>query len=160
MNFSCNVKHSNETFPIKSGVRQGCVMSSLLFSLTIDWVLKNAINQQTPRGIRWTLFTTLEDLDFADDIALVSHRYEDIQEKSTMLNNIARTVGLKTNTGKTKILTNNESPQSVILDKEVLEKVEQFAYLGSILTSNGGTEEDIKSRLSKARGAFAMMKPI
>ncbi len=29
-------------------------------------------NQQT--GIQWTLFTQLEDLDFADDLALVSEK--------------------------------------------------------------------------------------
>ena len=47
-----------------------------------------------------------------------------------MLNNTARTVELKTNRDKTKILTNNESPQTTILDNEVLENVEQFTYLG------------------------------
>ena len=155
--FSCNLKNSNKTFPVKSGVRQGCVMSSLLFSITIDWVLKNAIKQQAPRGIRWTPFEMLEDLDFADDIALVSHKYEHIQEKSTILHS---TVGLKTNTGKTKIMTNSEIQQPVMLENETLERVEQFTYLGSVLTLNGGTEEDIKSRLSKARTAFARMKPV
>ena len=28
--------------------------------------------ENQPRGIRWTLFNTLEDLDFADDLALLS----------------------------------------------------------------------------------------
>jgi hypothetical protein len=105
--FSCNLKNSNKTFPVKSGVRQGCVMSAFLFNLTIDWILKNTIDK-TRRGIRWTTLTELEDLDFTDDIALLSHKYEHIQEKSTKLNNTARTIGLKINTGKTKVMTNGQ----------------------------------------------------
>lgn len=158
--FSCNLKNSNEAFTVKSGVRQGCVMSSLLFNLTIDWVLKNTIKQQTPRGIRWTPFTMLEDLDFADDIALMSHKYEHIQEKSTTLNNTAKTVGLKINYKKSKIMTNSGSQQTITLGNDILERVEQFTYLGSELTLHGGTEEDIKSRSNKARATFARMKPI
>ena len=33
------------------------------------------------RGIRWTLTSLLEDLDFVDDIALLSHRHPDMQAK-------------------------------------------------------------------------------
>ena len=37
------------------------------------------------RGIRWTLLSTLEDLDFADDLALVSHTHQHMQEKTSRL---------------------------------------------------------------------------
>ena len=71
-NFKCRVEKSNTSFNVKTGVRQGCCMSSLLFSLTIVWVMRQTTADQ-PRGIRWTLFSTLEDLDFAYDLALLSH---------------------------------------------------------------------------------------
>ena len=35
-----------------------------------------------------------------------------------------------------------------------------FTYLGSIVTSDGGAEEDIMARLGKARGAFIRLKKI
>ena len=47
-------------------------MSALLFNITIDWVMRQT-TQDKNRGIRWNLFTNLDDLDFADDIALLSH---------------------------------------------------------------------------------------
>ena len=47
-------------------------MSSFLFILTIDWIIKNGTAQERT-GFRWTLHTKLEDLDFADDIVLISH---------------------------------------------------------------------------------------
>jgi len=34
------------------------------------------------RGIRWTLTTNLEDLDYADDIGLLSGCHKDAQEKN------------------------------------------------------------------------------
>ena len=53
---------------IKTGIRQGCVLSSVLFSIAIDWVPRRIVKDQR-RGIRWTYFSALEDLDFVDDVA-------------------------------------------------------------------------------------------
>ena len=69
-NFTCSVESSSLNFYVKTGVRQGCVMSSVLFNLVIDWMMRRTTEDQ-PRGIRWTLFVTLEDLDFADGLALL-----------------------------------------------------------------------------------------
>ncbi|PVD25925.1 hypothetical protein C0Q70_13590 [Pomacea canaliculata] len=56
------------------------------------------------KGIRWTMTmtatTTLEDLDFADDIALRSHRHQDMQEKTNAFSESAGNLGLKVSTQK------------------------------------------------------------
>ena len=66
-------------FQVKTGGRQGCVMSAVLFNLVIELVMQRLTEEQ-PRGIRWTLFDTLEDLDFVDDLALVSHPSTHVRE--------------------------------------------------------------------------------
>lgn len=48
-------------------------------------------------GITWTMTEMLEDLDFADEIALLSHRHRDMQEKSNLLAETARKIGLNIN---------------------------------------------------------------
>ena len=53
-------------------VRQGCVMSTLLFNLVADWKMRCTTKDQI-RSIRWTPFSYLEDLDYADDLVLQSH---------------------------------------------------------------------------------------
>ena len=49
-NFECRVIHNNlltEPFWVKTGVKQGCSLSPTLFTLTMDWQLK-----QTTQGKR------------------------------------------------------------------------------------------------------------
>ena len=48
-------------------------------------------------SLRWKLTSVLEDLDYADDVALISSRFADLQEKTDRLVAIASIVGLKTN---------------------------------------------------------------
>ena len=79
--WDCTVSLS---FEAKTGVSQGCVMSPVLFNIAIDWVLRRPVEDQR-RGIRWTPYSTLEDLDFADDVALLSHTRHHIREKTDQL---------------------------------------------------------------------------
>ena len=70
---SCRIAHAgqlSESFKVKSGVWQGCLLSPLLFLLVIDWLMKTTTTGRN-NGIQWTLWTQLDDLDFADDLALL-----------------------------------------------------------------------------------------
>ena len=59
-----------DAFSVTTGVKQGCILSPFLFILGIDWVMKQ-VTSGVRIGIRWTLTSVLEDLDYADDIALL-----------------------------------------------------------------------------------------
>ena len=75
---TCRVVHQgqlSDSFEVKTGVRQGCLLSPFLFLLEVDWIMKNS-TEGTRNGIQWTLWTQLEDLDFADDLALLSHQQQ------------------------------------------------------------------------------------
>ena len=51
------------------------------------------------RGLKWKFTSVLEDLDYADDVALTSSRFADLHEKTDRLAAIAGIVvyGLKVN---------------------------------------------------------------
>ena len=68
-------------------------MSGFLFLLSIDWVMSRTTEGRRT-GIWWKLTLVLEDLDFADDIALLSSRYVDIEDKISRLVDIAARVEL------------------------------------------------------------------
>ena len=44
---------------------------------------------------------------------------------------------------------------NIKLDGEVIDEVEDFAYLGSNITKDGGSDRDIVARIGKARTDFA-----
>jgi len=47
------------------------------------------------RGVRWTLFFTLEGLDFMDNIVLLSHTHRHMQEKTSLLSTYAHHIERK-----------------------------------------------------------------
>ena len=159
----CRVIHGGQftcRFEVKTGVRQGCLLSPFLFLLAIDWIMKMTTVQRTS-GIQWTLWTQLEDLDFADDLALLSHSHQQMQDKTTELAAVSLQVGLNIHKGKTKVLRMNAaSTDPVTLEGNALEEVETFTYLGSVINKRGGTDADVRARIGKARVAFLQLKNI
>ena len=66
---SCQVIHNgklSEPFEMNTGVRQGCLLSPMIFIIVVDWIM----GEVEKIGIQWTLTTQFHDLDFADDICL------------------------------------------------------------------------------------------
>ena len=58
--------------------------------------------------------------------------------------------------------TPNQNALSTICNnsEEHIEDVEQFCYLGSVITKDGGAEVDVNSRINKARHAFHRLNRI
>ena len=86
----------SEWFRVTTGVRQGCTVSGFLFLLVINFVVKRSVEEE-PTGIRWNFSTKLEDLDFVDDLALLSSKFRDIQRNTQLLHENASGVVLKIN---------------------------------------------------------------
>ena len=55
---------------------------------------------------------------------------------------------------------NTVREDKVMIGREEVEDFEEFVYLGTTVTKEGGGTEDIKKRLSKAREAFLNLKKI
>ena len=135
-------------------------MSPFLFLLTIDWIMKQSTEGRRT-GIQWTLWSQLEDLDFADDLALLSHNHQQMKEKTGRLAGISETTGLKIHPDKTMILKiNTTRDEEIEVNGKALQEVDSFTYLGSIIDKKGGTEADVKTRIGKARTAFFQLNNV
>ena len=55
-------------------------VSPFLFILAIDWIMKTETKGKR-NGIQWKMLTQLDDLAFADDLALMSHSHRQMQDK-------------------------------------------------------------------------------
>ncbi|CAH8662500.1 unnamed protein product [Schistosoma guineensis] len=76
--------------------------------------------------IQWTARMQLDDLNLADDLALLSQTQQQMQKKTTSV----ATVGLNIHKGKHKILPYNTACNSPIThDEETLEDVKTFIHI-------------------------------
>ena len=70
-------------------------------------------------------------------------------------------IGLKINFKKTKSLRLGISEdEQVTLGNENNDQVGSFSYIGSIISEDDGTSEDVKSRIAKAQGLFSQLKKV
>ena len=71
---TCQVIHNGkltDPLPLKSGVKQSCILSPTIFLMVIDWIMRQTTADNNT-GIQWTFTKQLEGLDFADDVDLLS----------------------------------------------------------------------------------------
>ncbi|CAC5407060.1 unnamed protein product [Mytilus coruscus] len=127
-----------EAFDIAAGERKGCLLSPMLFLLAVDWTMNQATDGRR-NGIQWTMFTQLDDLDFADDITLLSHNHQQMQDKIAQVEKRAAKTGLSINHKKTKVLkSKTRSLASLMVNAQVLEEIDSFTYLGRVVDNLGG----------------------
>ncbi|VDO70461.1 unnamed protein product [Schistosoma margrebowiei] len=87
----------------------------------------------------------LDDLNFADDLALLLQTQQQVQEKTTSVAVVSAAVAC-----------NNR----ITINGGDLEVVKTFTYLGSITDEHGGSDADVKARIRKARVAYLQLKNI
>ena len=141
--------HVSEPFAIGRGVRQGDPISPKLFTAVIEEIFKKA---RLDKGINID-GERLQNLRFADDVALVTKTTKEMEEHLNKLNTESKKCGLKIHKGKTKFMTNFETDEEIKIENEKLEKVESYNYLGQI-TTNRKSEDEIKERIRKSWSCF------
>ena len=73
---------SSDWFQIRKGVRQGCILSPLLFNVYAEYILQNAGLDEAQAGIK-IVRRNINNLRYADDTTLMAkRRTEEPLEKS------------------------------------------------------------------------------
>ena len=97
----------------------------------------------------------LSHLIFADDIILIAHTPQELQEMLVDINNYSKPVGLNMHLGKTKIMLNNHTEKvTVEVDGKAIEEVEKYVYLGKTVSRDGDLMQEIKRRITLGWAAF------
>ena len=117
--------------------------------------------QNAQHGIQWTLFSLLDDIDYADNIALLSTTANHLQKKAQLRSENVMKTRLQINKKKTKVMCMNlkERPQ-IKIDEKKLEVVTDFTYLGSYISVENSVQKDISARINKARNSYCSLRNI
>ena len=109
-------------FNIKKGVLRGDTLAPNIFAIVIDYIMRQTyMGREEELGFtlerrrsRRTPPVTVTDLDFADDLAIITEEIDQAQEILNRLESEAGNVGLSCN-AKTKVLQvfNHDSPVEV-----------------------------------------------
>ena len=159
----CQVNVDGELSPefyVSSGVLQGNVLSPLLFAVLIDYVMKETTGDRR-MGIDWVENKHLSDMEYADDVVLISRSIEELQTLMNGLEENGKRVGLKVNINKTKAMKTDESlVGSLKLENRDINEVNTFKYLGAIIRKDGSLEDEFTERLKKGNQVMGRLSKI
>ena len=92
----------------------------------------------------------INNLRYADDITLMAESEEELKSLVMKVKQESEKVGLKLNIQKTKIMASGPIT-SWQMDRETVETVADFTFLGSKITADGDCSHEIKRCLLLAR---------
>ena len=99
---------TTDWFQTGKGVRQGWILSSCLFNLYEEYVMRNAGLEETQAGIK-IAGRNINKLRYADDTILMIEIEEELKSLLMIVKEESEKVGLKLNIQKTKIMGSGPS---------------------------------------------------
>ena len=148
--------HVSEPFAIGRGGRQGGSNITKVIYCSDRGIIKKT---DLDKGINIDA-ERLQNLIFADYVALVTKTTKEMQEHLNKLNTESKKCGLKIHKGKKKFMTNFETDKGMKIENKKLEKMESYNYLGQITTTKRKSEDEIKERSRKSWNCFGKNKEI
>ena len=175
------VAYENEdskAFAINNGVKQGCGLAPVLFDIYLSYVIRHAFQghdeiiylktRYDDRLFSISRFrsktklkeSTVRELLFADDAALVAHSAESLQRLLDRFLQSCRSFGLNISLKKTVTMHQGSagSNSEINVDGSSLDSVDKLCYLGSTLAKNLDLNEEITKRIGKAAMNFGLLR--
>ena len=70
--------HETDWFQIRKGIRQGCMLSSCLFNLYAEYIMRNTGLDEAQAGIK-IAWRNINNFRYADDTSLVAESEEELK---------------------------------------------------------------------------------
>lgn len=167
----------SDRFPIRRGVKQGCVLAPTLFGMYFSFVFKQAyLNIDRSAGVSilsrddGNFFTlsrykarskvrevVVRELLYADDAALCTSSVEELQSILDSFSTACRDFGLTISLKKTVVLSQAPEMATFHIDETTLENVDKFKYLGVTVDKSSTLDTELSTRLGIASTTFGRL---
>jgi hypothetical protein len=149
----------SDKFPIQNGLKQGDVLSPLLFNFALEYAIRRVLENQ----VSLEMNETHQILVYTDDVYLLGDSVNTIKESSETLLQANRDVSLQIDVEKTKYMIMSHHPnsgqnQNIRIANESYEKVAKFKYLGMTITNQNDIYDEIKSRLNSGNACYCSVQ--
>jgi hypothetical protein len=123
-------KNLSDKFTIEKGLKQGDVLSPLLFNFALEYAIRRV--QENQEGL--ILSGTHQLLAYADDVNIVGENIDTIQRNTKALLDASKEAGLEVNPEKTKYMLVSRCQKagqrrSIKIGNMSFERVVKFKYL-------------------------------
>ena len=138
----------SDSFGVRVGLRQGCVLSPLLFIIFMDRISRRST---TPECVTMGN-ARVESLLFADDIARLASSSTGLQRALDRFTAECTMAGMQISTKKTEVmvLSRQKEECAVNVNGTPLDQVEKFKYLGVEFSNDARLDCEIDRRIGSA----------
>ncbi|XP_069947548.1 RNA-directed DNA polymerase from mobile element jockey isoform X1 [Cherax quadricarinatus] len=164
-------RKEGDYFPVKVGLRQGCVMPPWLFNICvfIDGVVREVNVRVLARGVELKdkeshINWELSQLLFADDTGLLGDSEEKLQRLVDEFGRVCKRRKLKVNTGKSKVMRITkrlgDERLDIRLEGESMEEVYVFRYLGVDVSADGSMKDEVNHRIDEGKRVSGALRSL
>lgn len=156
VHLNCSI---GEWFRTTVGVRQGCLLSPTLFSIFLERIMADGL--ENFNGSVCIRGRTITNLRFADDIDGLAGSEEELLRLVDCLDRTSAAYEMEINADKTKLKTNktNGIRSDIRVKGEKLKEANSFKYLRAIVTDLGSKPE-IVSKIAQTIVALTKLNTI
>lgn len=135
--------------PVTSGIRQDDSLSSILFNLIMDEIIKEI--KEAGKGFKMVK-QGMKIVCYVDDAVIISEDEDDLQKMLYKFETTAKKFGMKISVKKTESLAISKERRQCKLAvyNQSVNQVMRFRYLGINITSSRNIKEEVKDQTTKA----------
>ena len=132
---------------LTGGVRQGDLLSPLLFNLIMDKILAYLTTQL---GYKMGE-NSIQAVCYAGDVVLVSDSEQNLQTLLSQFDQIAERLNMEISIEKTKciLIAKEQLKCEIKLKNTTLDQVDKFKYLGAEISARRDLSQEVKTQVTK-----------
>ena len=146
--------------PLLKGVKQGDLLSALLFCVALKTIMEKSLLECDKNIIIGGV--NHSNCAYADDVGIIGNSVSELNNIMQRVQQNSAEFGLHINIAKTKAMLIGQHPANDIpmINNTPVDIVNQFEYLGRVLSRDGSDMPALVDRIGKAWGAFEKKKEL